>query len=45
MEELEEATALDSRVRSNSLLSPSGLPERVRSRLEAPFQTLRITLI
>ena len=42
MEQFEEATGLDSRVHSSSLLSQSGLPERVRSRLEAPFQTLRI---
>ena len=43
MEQFEEATGLDSRAHSNSLLSPPGLPECVRSRLEAPFQTLRIT--
>ena len=43
MEEFEEAPGLDSRAHSNRLLSPSGLPERVKSRLKVPFQTLRIT--
>ena len=43
MEEFEEAPGLDSRAHSNRLLSPSGLPKRVKSRLKVPFQTLRIT--